>query len=155
MNCREGPCSPCNLGGRAAAGFHNAAFCTSTWSRGLLAAACICCGLTTPGCTIVERQNTDGSFERSLSLLRPITVVDLSGSVTNSVRAAGLGIGITAGVFQLGLFRMSTVRLDSACRVVIVPDSDAQLQNFEQFLKENPDLCGESSKKGQINAIAH
>src|SRR5271166_1286190 len=79
---------------------------------GTLLAVGACAVMAAGGCTVIDRENADGSRERSLSLLAPITIVSLSPDAAKSIRVMGLGVGITTGSYNFGLFRMSETLLD-------------------------------------------
>ena len=88
---------------------------------------------------MVERVGSDGVIERSISL-SPVSLVGGS-SNASAVRVAGFGLGVSQDSAVLGVYDMSAVRLDPECRIVVMPKSDVELENFRRFLNETPNLC--------------
>jgi hypothetical protein len=91
------------------------------------------------GCALVEKVGSDGSIERSISL-SPVSLVSPS-SDSNAIRVAGFGLGVGQHSAVLGLYEMSAVQLDPECRIVVMPKSDVELENFRRFLHETPNIC--------------
>ncbi|MGE0684649.1 MAG: hypothetical protein AB7P69_27545 [Candidatus Binatia bacterium] len=71
------------------------------------------------------------------------------------MRATGVGVGITTGVFQFGYFGMSTVYLDPDCRVVLIPTYEGQVERFKTLLEGTPGLCNAVQNGGSIATKEH
>jgi hypothetical protein len=91
------------------------------------------------GCALVEKVGSDGGVERSISL-SPLSLVGAS-SDSRAVRVAGFGLGVGQDSAVLGLYEMSAVRLDPECRIVVMPKSNVELENFRRLLSETPNVC--------------
>ncbi|HTR14983.1 MAG TPA: hypothetical protein VMI72_17470 [Roseiarcus sp.] len=78
------------------------------------------------GCAFIEKQNQDGTTERSIALAAPLVVSPPSAAPSNAVRIVGLGFAAANNTATLGLFDETVATLGADCRVVLVGGAEDQ-----------------------------
>jgi hypothetical protein len=120
-------------------------FSTSS-ERGV--AAVIAAALTLSGCAIVEDIRSDGTYQRSIALAAPLVIAPAPAGESSVVRITGLGAGGINNTATLGWFDETVATLGPDCRVVLIGNTDRQLEKFAALLPKNETICSDSKLSG-------
>jgi hypothetical protein len=111
-------------------------------------AAMVAVAAALSGCAIVEAVRSDGTYERSIALAAPLVIAPAPTGESSVVRITGLGLGGANNTGTLGWFDETVATLGPDCRVVLIGNTDQQLERFAALLPKNETICGNSKLNG-------
>jgi len=104
--------------------------------------------VTIPGCAVVDSIRTDGTYERSIALATPLVIAPAPAGQSSVVRITGLGLGDVNNTATLGWYDETVATLGSDCRVVLIGNTDQQLERFAALLPKKEAICADSKING-------
>jgi hypothetical protein len=105
---------------------------------GLLASASL------SACAVIETIRPDGTTQRTFAFAAPVVVASGAPSPNRVTHLTGLGLTMANDAAALGWFDAQTVALDGDCRVVLIGNTEEQLQRFAAVLPKNEQICSDS-----------
>lgn len=105
-------------------------------------------GSTLCGCAIVENIRSDGTYERSIALAAPLVIAPAPAGQSSFVRITGLGVGGANNTATLGWFDQTVATLGPDCRVVLIGNTEQELERFAALLPKKEALCADSRLNG-------
>jgi len=110
--------------------------------------AVIVFGFTLSGCAIVENIRSDGTYERSIALAAPLIIAPAPAGQSSFVRVTGLGVGGANNTATLGWYDETVATLGPDCRVVLIGNTEQELERFAALLPKKETICGDSKLNG-------
>jgi hypothetical protein len=104
--------------------------------------------VTLPGCAIVENIRSDGTYERSIALAAPLVIAPAPTGQSSVLRIKGLGLGGAGNIATLGWFDETVATLGPDCRVVLIGNTEQQLDRFAALLPRKEAVCTDSKLNG-------
>jgi hypothetical protein len=100
------------------------------------------------GCAIVENIRSDGTYERSIALAAPIVIAPPPTGQSSVVRITGLGLGGANNSATLGWFDQTVATLGPDCRVVLIGNTEQELERFAALFPKKETICADSRLNG-------
>jgi hypothetical protein len=100
------------------------------------------------GCAIIENIHPDGTYERSIALAAPLVIAPAPAGQSSVVRVTGLGLGGANNTAALGWYDETVATLGPDCRIVLIGNTEEQLERFAALLPKNEAICGDSKLSG-------
>jgi hypothetical protein len=110
--------------------------------------AVIAIALTLSACAIVEDIRSDGTYQRSIALATPLVVAPVPTGQSSVVRITGLGFGDAGNTAAVGWYDETVATLGPDCRVVLIGNTDQQLERFATLLPKKEAICSDSKLNG-------
>jgi hypothetical protein len=110
--------------------------------------AVIAGAVTLSGCAVVDDVRSDGTSERSIALAAPLVIAPAATGQSSVVRIMGLGLGGAGNTATLGWYDETIATLSPDCRVVLIGNTDQQLERFVGLLPNKESVCGNSEFNG-------
>jgi hypothetical protein len=111
-------------------------------------AAVVAIPVALSGCAIVENIRSDGTYERSIALAVPLVIDPAPSNQSSVVRITGLGFGSAGNTATLGWYDETVAALGPDCRVVLIGNTEQQLQNFVALLPKKEAICTDTQLNG-------
>jgi hypothetical protein len=100
------------------------------------------------GCAIVQDIHSDGTSERSIALAAPLVIQPAAAGKSSVVRITGLGLGGAGNTATLGWFDETVATLGPDCRLVLIGNTEAQLERIAALLPKNEAICADTGLNG-------
>jgi hypothetical protein len=103
-------------------------------------------------CAVVETIKPDGTVQRTISMISPIHVISTQSSTDRAVKVFGVGLLLDDSESTLGYFNSSVFRINPNCRVMLIDNTDDQLNRFAAQVHDLGTICNGTDQKGKNNA---
>jgi hypothetical protein len=105
-------------------------------------------GMAMSGCAVIDQMHSDGTITRSFAFGAPVIVpTDPSGQSSVS-KVNGLGLIVSNTETTLGWVDETLASLGPDCRVVLIGNTEQQLERFAALLPKKEALCSDSKLNG-------
>jgi hypothetical protein len=110
--------------------------------------AVIALATTLSGCAIVEDIHSDGTYQRSIALAAPLVIAPAPAGQSSVVRITGVGLGGAGNTATLGWYDETVAALGPDCRVVLIGNTEQELESFAALLPTKEAICSDSKLNG-------
>lgn len=105
-------------------------------------------GLLSSGCAMIEEVQSDGTTRHSIFLAGPINGNSSPPDQDRIRRTIGVGISISDGAATIGYFNNTEIMLDPRCQIVLIGNTDKQLEQFASLIPDTQGICNETTSEG-------
>jgi len=106
-------------------------------------------GLLSSGCALIEEVRGDGTTRRTIAVASPINVEPSPPGRGRVVRISGVGFAAFDEALTLGVFSNSQIVPDPTCQIVLVGNTDEQLERFAALIDHSPNVCADNASAGE------
>lgn len=110
--------------------------------------ALLAVAVTLSGCAIVETTRSDGTYERTVALASPLVIAPAPAGQSSVVQITGLGLGSAGNTATLGLYDETIAALGPDCRVVLIGNTEQQLERFAALFPKKEPICSDAKLNG-------
>ena len=106
---------------------------------------CVGCllGMAVSGCAIIDQIHGDGTINRSFVFGAPVIMPTNPSGQANVTKVNGLGF-ILSNSATLGWFDETVANLSPDCHVVLIGNTEQELERFAALLPKKETICGDS-----------
>jgi hypothetical protein len=104
--------------------------------------------MATSGCAIIDQINGDGTITRSFAFGAPVIMPMDPGGQAKVTKVNGFGFIVSNSATTLGLVDETFASLGPDCRVVLIGNTEQQLERFAALLPKKEAICSDSKLNG-------
>ena len=106
------------------------------------------CSMVLLGCAVIKDVRADGDTKYSVAFAPAGALPVAAESGAHVLKIAGLGLATTNEQITFGAFDSSEIVLDPRCQIVLVGNTDEQLQRFAKLVRNAPNICSQVTPVG-------
>jgi hypothetical protein len=104
--------------------------------------------MTMSGCAVIDQIHGDGTITRAFAFGAPVMMPTDPSGQANVTKVNGLGFIVSNSATTLGWFDETVAALGPDCRVVLIGNTEEELQRFAALLPGNTEVCSDAIPNG-------
>jgi hypothetical protein len=105
-------------------------------------------GMAMSGCAVIDQMHGDGTTTRSFALGPAVIMATDASGQSNVTKVNGLGIIASNTTATMGWFDETVASLGPDCRVVLIGNTEQELQHFAALISKNKGICSDAIPDG-------
>jgi hypothetical protein len=104
--------------------------------------------MTMSGCAVIDQIHGDGTITRSFAFGAPVIMPTGPSGQANVTKVNGLGFIVSNSATTLGWIDETVAALGPDCRIVLIGNTDQQLERFAALVPKKEAICTDSKLNG-------